>query len=172
MHQTRQLFDPRRLSKDCGRIFQNPDISKNIFRFPASPAINDTLSTYRPTSGIGSLNSAEIQCAISEIFTCERKRVRSVGKWRHRGRSQEDDHSLTFDPNEFGVREPNSAEIGLAVFEKRSYGRTHRQTDRQTPLLYIYRLTDRQTNRQKQTDIMQVRSYPCVQSHIILKVIL
>ena len=60
-------------------------------------------------------------------------------KWRRRGTSQEDDHSLTFDPNEFGVREPNSAEIGLAVFEKRSNRRTHRQTDRQTPLLYIYR---------------------------------
>ena len=54
------------------------------------------------------------------------------GKWRRRGRSLEDDHGLTFDPNEFGVREPNSAEIGIAVFEKRSYGRTHRQTDRQT----------------------------------------
>ena len=38
------------------------------------------------------------------------------GKSRRRGRSQEDDHSLTFDRNEFGVREPNSAEIGLAVF--------------------------------------------------------
>ena len=61
------------------------------------------------------------------------------GKWRSRGRSQEDDHSLTFDPNEFGVREPISAEIGQAVFEKRSYGRTQtdRQTDTQTPLLYI-----------------------------------
>ena len=50
-------------------------------------------------------------------------------KLRRRGRSQEDDHSLTFDVNEFGVREPNSAEIRLAVFEKRSYRRTHRQTD-------------------------------------------
>ena len=63
----------------------------------------------------------------------------SSRKSRRRGRSQEDDHSLTFDPNEFGVREPNSAEIGLAVFEKRSYGWTHRQTDRQTPLLYLNR---------------------------------
>ena len=50
-------------------------------------------------------------------------------KWRCRGRSQEDDHSLTFDRNEFGVREPNLTEIGLAVFEKRSNRRTHRQTD-------------------------------------------
>ena len=64
------------------------------------------------------------------------------GKWRRRGISQEDDHGLTLKINEFGVHEPNSAEIGLAAFEKRSYGRTHRQTDRQTdrqtPLLYIY----------------------------------
>ena len=69
------------------------------------------------------------------------------GKSHRRGRSQEDDHSLTFDPNEFGVREPNWAKIGLTVFEKRSNRRTHRQTlnicidrqtDRQTPLLYIY----------------------------------
>ena len=51
-------------------------------------------------------------------------------KSRRRGRSQEDDHNLTIYPNEFGVRQPNSAEIRLAVFEKRSYGRTHRQTDR------------------------------------------
>ncbi len=63
-------------------------------------------------------------------------------KWRRRWRSQEDDHSLTFDPNEFGVRDPNSAEVRLAVFEKRSYGRTDRQTDRQTDTspLYIYKL--------------------------------
>ena len=37
-------------------------------------------------------------------------------KSRRRGRSQEDDHNLTFDANEFGVREPNSAEIRLAIF--------------------------------------------------------
>ena len=64
-------------------------------------------------------------------------------KSRRRGRSQEGDPNLTFDENEFGVCEPNSAEIRLAVFEKRSYRRTHRQTDRQTDrqtsLLYIYR---------------------------------
>ena len=114
-----------------GVFFQDTDISKNIFRFPASLAINDTLSAYHPTLGTGSLNLVEIQCAVPEIFTRERKQVRS-----HRcRRSQEDDHSLTFDPNEFGVRKPNSAEIGLAVLEKRSNRRTHRQT----PLLYIYR---------------------------------
>ena len=37
-------------------------------------------------------------------------------KSRRRGRSQEDDHNLTFDQNEFGGREANSAEIRLAVF--------------------------------------------------------
>ena len=93
--------------------------------------VPQTLSAYRPTSGTGSLNSVEIRCTVSEIFARERKQVRS----RRRGRSQEDDHSLTFDSNEFGVREPNSAETGLAVFEKRSNRRTHRPT----PLLYIYR---------------------------------
>ena len=36
------------------------------------------------------------------------------GKRRRRGRSQEDDRGLTFELNEFGVRERNSAEIGLA----------------------------------------------------------
>ena len=50
-----------------------------------------------------------------------RAKASAIGrKSRRRGKIQEDDHSLTFDPNEFGVREPNSAEIGLAVFEKPS----------------------------------------------------
>ena len=78
MHQTRQRYDGRRLANDCGRIFQDPDISKNIFRFPASPAINDTLSGYRPTSGSGILNSVEIRCAFPEIIVRERKGVRSA----------------------------------------------------------------------------------------------
>ena len=30
-----------------GVFFQDLDISKNIFHFPASPAINDTIDTYR-----------------------------------------------------------------------------------------------------------------------------
>ena len=68
MHQTRQLFDGRRLANDCGRFFQDPDISKNIFRFLASPSINDSLSAYRPTSGTGSLNSMEIRCAVPGIY--------------------------------------------------------------------------------------------------------
>ncbi len=59
---------------------------------------------------------------------------------RRRGRSQEDDHRLTFDPNEFGVHEPNSAEIRLAVFEKCSNRRTDRQTDRHLCFIYIDKL--------------------------------
>ncbi len=113
-----------------GVFFRDPDISKNTFRFPASPAINDMLSAYHPTSGTGSLNSVEIRCAVPEIFTRERKRVRS----RRRGRSQEDDHSLTFDPNEFGVREPNSAKIGLAVLRNAP---TDGHTDRHLCFMFI-----------------------------------
>ena len=62
-----------------GVFFQDPDISKNIFSFPASPAINDTLSAYHPTSGMGSLNLVEIRMAVPEIFARERKRARSAG---------------------------------------------------------------------------------------------
>ena len=112
-------------------FFQDPDIRKNIFCFPASPAINDTLSAYRPTSGTGSLYLVEIRSRSADI--CGRAEASAIGrKWRRRGRSQEDDHSLTFDRNEFGVREADSAEIGLAVFEKHSNRRTHRHTARHT----------------------------------------
>ena len=79
MHQTRQLFDGRRLANDCRRIFQDPTISKNIFHFPASPAMNDTLGAYCPTSGTGNVNSAEIRFGVPKIFMRERKRVRSAG---------------------------------------------------------------------------------------------
>ena len=86
-----------------GVFFQDPDISKNIFLLPASPAINDTLGACRPMSGTGSLNLAEIRCAVREIFA--RAEASAIGgKWRRRGRSQEDDHRLTFKINEFGVR--------------------------------------------------------------------
>ena len=50
----------------------------NVFRFQSSPAINNTLSAYRPTSGTGSQNSVEIRYAVPEIFARERKRVRSA----------------------------------------------------------------------------------------------
>ena len=61
-----------------GVFFQDPDNSKNISRFPESPAINYTLSAYRLTSGTGSLNSVEMPCAVPEIFAHERKRVGSA----------------------------------------------------------------------------------------------
>ena len=119
-----------------GVFFQDPDISKNIFRFPASYAMNDTLSAYC---------QCDVRNGQSEFGGDTMRRSRDIRaraeasaigrKWRRRGRSQEDDHSLTFDSNEFGVRDPNSAEIGLAVFEKRSNRPTHRQTD--TSPLYI-----------------------------------
>ena len=65
-----------------------------------------------------------------------REEASAIGrKSGRRERSQEDDHNLTFDTNEFDVRETNSAEIRLAVFEKLSYRRTHRQTE--TSALYI-----------------------------------
>ena len=62
-----------------GVFFQDPDIGKTIFRFPASSTINDTIGAYRPTSGTGGLNSVEIRCAVPEIFAREWKRVRSAG---------------------------------------------------------------------------------------------
>ena len=135
MHQTRQLFDPRRLANDCRPIFQDPDISKYIFRFPASPAINDMLRAHRADVGNGQSKFGGDTMRRSGDIRARAEASTIGGKWRRRGRSQKDDHSFTFDPNEFGVREPSSAEIGLAVFEKRSYGRTHRQSD--TSSLYI-----------------------------------
>ena len=67
-----------------------------------------------------------------------RAKASGIGrKSRRRGRSQEDNYNLTFDTNEFGVREQNSAEIRLAVFEKRFNRRTHRQTDRHLFFIYI-----------------------------------
>ena len=119
-----------------GVFFQDPDIGKTIFRFPASPTINDTIGAYRPTSGTGGLNdtmrrSRDIRARV-EASAIGRKSCRC-------GRSQEDDHNLTFDKNEFGVCKPNLAKIRLTVFEKRSYRRTHRQTDRYLCFIYIYR---------------------------------
>ena len=52
---------------DCGRFFQDPDISKNILPFPALPAIDDTLRTHHPMSGMGSLNLLPVQYSVMEI---------------------------------------------------------------------------------------------------------
>ena len=73
MHQTRQLFDGRRLANDCGRIFSRPGYQQKYLPFPGVDARN------RSTSGTGSLNSVEIRRAVPEIFARERKRVRSAG---------------------------------------------------------------------------------------------
>ena len=67
-----------------GAFFRDPDISKNIFRFPASPSINDTLGAYRPTSGTSSLNSVELRRAVPEIFARERPEMASA--WEKSGR--------------------------------------------------------------------------------------
>ena len=95
-------------------IFQDPDISNNIFPFPTSPAINDTLRTYLPMSGKGSLYLVQIRYAITEIFVCERRWVRggSISWKSRRERSTEDDDSFTFDTCRFVVHGPNLAEIG------------------------------------------------------------
>ena len=60
-------------------VFSRPGYQENIFRFPASPAINDTLSAYRLTSGTGSLNSTEIRFAVPEIYARELLLARSTG---------------------------------------------------------------------------------------------
>ena len=118
-----------------GIYFQDPDISKNIFRFPPS---RNKRHAQRVPSDVGNGQSKfggdTMRCS-GDIRA--RAKASAIGrKWCRRGRSQEDDHSLTFDRNELGVRKPNSAEIGLAVFEKRSNRRTDRQTDRH--LFFIY----------------------------------
>ena len=137
MHQTRQLFDGRRLANGCERIFSRPGYQQKYLSFAsvarskrhARRVPSDVGNGQSKFGGDTTRRSGDIR-ALAEASLIG-------GKSRRRGRSQEDDHGLTFEINEFGVREPNSAEIGLAVFEKRSYGRTHTQTDRQTDRLKI-----------------------------------
>ena len=65
------------------------NISKNIFRFPASPAINDTLGAYCPTSGTGSMNSAEIRFGVpgySRASGSECDRQEMASSWEKSGR--------------------------------------------------------------------------------------
>ena len=129
MHQIRQLFDGRRLANDSGRIFSRPGYQQKYLPF-AIVARNKRHAQRVPSDvGNGQSKFGGDTTRRSEDIRA-RAEASAIGvKWRRRGRSQEDDHGLTFEINEFGVREPNLAEIGLAVFEKRSYGRTHRQTD-------------------------------------------
>ena len=57
-------------------------------------------------------------------------------KSRRRERSQEDEHNLTFDANEFGVHEPNSTRSDSPFLRNApTDGHTDRQTD--TSPLYI-----------------------------------
>ena len=140
MHQTRQLFDGRRLAKDCGRIFSRPGYQQKYLPF-ADVARNKQHARCIPSDvGNGQCEFGGDTIRHSEDIRARAEASAIGGRWRRRGRSQEDDHGLTFEINEFSVREPNLVEIGLAVFEKRSYGRTHRQTDRQTDrhLSFIY----------------------------------
>ena len=113
-----------------GVFFQDPDISKNICSFPTSPAINDTLGAYRPTLGTGSLNSVKIRCAVPEIFARERKRAQSAGNGVVVGEVRKTTTvSLSTRMNSACASQirPRSDSPSL---RKRSYGRTHRQTDR------------------------------------------
>ena len=115
-----------------GVFFQDLDISKNIFHFPASPC-----------------NKRHAQCVPSDVGNGQSKfggdmmrrsrdiRVRAeasaIGrKSRRRRRSQEDDHSR--------MNSACASQIRLRSdppFLRNAP--TDRQTDRQTPLLYIYR---------------------------------
>ena len=62
----------------------------------------------------------------------------SIGrKSRRRERSTEDDDNLTFDLCRFGVHEPNSVEIRLAVLEILSYRYTDKHTCRHLSSLYV-----------------------------------
>ena len=139
MHQTRQLFDCRRLANDYGRIFSRPVYPQNIFRFPASPAINDTLSAYRPTSGTGSLNSMEIRCTVPEIFACERKLMRSAGNGVVVGEVRKTTTvSLLTRMNSACASQIRPRSDSLILRNAPTDRHTDRQTDRQTPALYIY----------------------------------
>ena len=66
------LFD-RQMTVDI--VFQDSDISKNIFPFPMLPAVNGTLSAYRPMSGTYSLNLVQIRYVVTEVFAHERRWV-------------------------------------------------------------------------------------------------
>ena len=137
MHRTRQLFDGRRPANDCVRIFSRPGYQQEYLPFP--DVVGNRRHARRVPSDVGNGQSKFGGDTMRRSGDIRARAEASAigGKRRRRGRSQEDDGGLTFDLNEFGVRERNSAEIGLAVFERRSYVRTHRQTDTQTPLLYI-----------------------------------
>ena len=126
-----------------GVFFQDPDIRKNIFHFPASPAINDTLSVYLPTSGTGSLNSVEIRFAIQEIFARKRKRARSAGNGGGVGEVRKATtvslSTLMTSACTSQIRpRSDSPFLRNAPTDGHTDTQTDTQTHRQTPLLYIY----------------------------------
>ena len=111
MYRTRQLFDGHRRATTVWQFFQETDISKNIFPFPMSPAINDTLRTYRLMQEIASSRekSGRRRQLHFRPLGIRRARAKVGGDWtRHPG-----------DPL-------------LHTTDKQ----THKQTDRQL-LLYI-----------------------------------
>ena len=117
-----------------GEFSQDPDILKNILPSSTSPAINDTLHAYCPKFRNGSFDGDPTRALRSiDVFAREWRRVRWAGNRVVLGRSPEDDDSFTFDLCRFGVREPNSAEIGPGTTEIRVA--SYRQTDGQTALL-------------------------------------
>ena len=121
-----------------GVFFQDPDISKNIFRLPASPAINDTLSTYRPTSGTGSLNSVEIRCAVPEIFARKRKRERSAGNGVVVGEvSKTTTVSLSRLMNSACASQIRPRSDSPSLRNAHTDGQTDTQTDRHLSFIYI-----------------------------------
>ncbi len=99
---TRQLFDGRRLANDCGRIFSRPGYQQKYLSFPG--VARNKRHTRRVPSDVGNGRSkfgGDTMRRSGDIRA--RAEASAIGrKWRRRGRSQEDDHSLTFDPNEFG----------------------------------------------------------------------
>ena len=143
MHQTRQLFDGRRVANDCGRIFSRPGYQEKYLPFPG--VARNKLHAWRVPSDVGNGQSefgGDTICHSGDIRA--RAEASEIGgKWRRRGRSQEGHHGLTFEINEFGVREPNSARsdspsLRNARTDKHTDRQTDRQTDRHLSFKYIY----------------------------------
>ena len=153
-----------------GVFFQDPDISKNIFRLPASPAINNTLGAYHPTSGTGSVNSAKIRFGVSEIFARERKRSRSAGNRVIVGEVRKTiTVSLSRLMNSACASQIRPRSDSPSLRNARTDGHTDRQTDRQTPLLYIYRYANARERLLPSTHISVTRRSTRRRSRIVAK---
>ena len=115
-----------------------------------SPAINDTLSAYRPTLGTSSLNSVEIRRAVPEIFVRERKRVRSAGNGVSVGEVRKTTTvSLSTITNSACASQirPKSDSPSLRNAP------TDRQTDRQTDRHFLYIYIDKKTSSGRPTSV-------------------